>query len=291
MEAAHSRYISVGGHELHFMDWGDPGAPVILMAHGLARTGRDFDVAAHFFSDRFRVLCPDVLGRGLSAWSPQPEHDYLVPAQTMLVVEMLDRLGVERLAWVGTSMGGLMGIAAAAGPLSGRIARLVVNDIGPVLNPVAVERIRGYVGTVPSFASMTEIEGFLRIVYAPFGKLSDAEWRLMAETSSRRADDGRLTMHYDPAVMRVFAAVSATPVDLWPVWDAIACPTLVVRGADSDLLLPETADEMTRRGPRARLVTIPGCGHAPALNTPDQLAALDEFLTPPLPAADCGRTG
>ncbi|MGE5503227.1 MAG: alpha/beta fold hydrolase [Actinomycetota bacterium] len=275
---ARSRYLTLGGHEVHLLDWGAEDAPALVMWHGLARTCRDFDTAARALADGFRVICPDTIGRGLSAWSKAPEQDYTVPAYVGHAVEMLDKLGIDRVRWVGTSMGGLVGMLAAAGPLAGRMERLVLNDIGPVLNHEAVERIRAYVGQVPAFATMAEMEAFLRFVYAPFGALSDAEWRLMAETSSRRRDDGSLTVHYDPAVMRVFAEATAAPMDLWPVYDVIACPTLCLRGATSDLLLAETADEMTRRGPKARLVTVDGCGHAPALNTPDQLAQLRAFL-------------
>jgi pimeloyl-ACP methyl ester carboxylesterase len=152
-----------------------------------------------------------------------------------------------------------------------------MNDIGPRPNPVAITRIRAYVTARPSFASMRELELFLRQVYKPFGALTDAEWRAMANSSARRRDDGRITVHYDPEIMAVFAA-QADGLNYWPIWDGVSCPTLVLRGEESDILLPEVAEEMTRRGPGAQLVTLPGCGHAPMLNVPSQIEVVERFL-------------
>lgn len=277
MSASRSLYRSIAGHEIHVTEWGAPTAPAVVMWHGLARTGRDFDTIAAHLSSRFRIVCPDTIGRGLSSWSSDPDNDYTLAAYAGHAVELLDGLGIDRCRWVGTSMGGALGMIAAAGPLKDRIERLVLNDIGPSLNPAAVERIRAYVTTVPDFATMTELEKFLRLVYTPYGCLTDEEWRRMAETSARRRDDGRITVHYDPQVMEVFAR-HADAYELWPVYDAITCPTLALRGESSDLLLAETFAEMGRRGPKAHLVTIPGCGHAPALNTPDQIEEIARFL-------------
>lgn len=272
-----SLYLTIAGHEMHVTEWGDPAAPALVMWHGLARTGRDFDTLARHLSDRWRVIAPDTIGRGMSGWSKTPDDDYTLPAYANHAVELLDQLGVARCSWIGTSMGGALGMIAAAGPLKERIDRLLVNDIGPTLNPEAVARIKAYVTVVPDFATIREFEQLLRVVYAPYGFQTDEEWRRMAETSVRRRGDGRLTVHYDPKVMTVFAA-HADAYEMWPVYDAITCPTLVLRGATSDLLLADVAEEMTRRGPRARLVTVPGCGHAPALNVPDQIAVVEEFL-------------
>ncbi len=279
MPCCRSLYLTVAGHEIHLTEWGDPAAPALVMWHGLARTGADFDTAARHFSDHLRVICPDTIGRGLSGWSADPERDYTLASYVAHAVELLERLEIERCRWVGTSLGGLVGMVAAAGPLRGRIERLVLNDVGPVVNPVALERIKAYVTRMPDFPTLMELEAFVRVVYAPFGSLTDDEWRRLAETSARRRDDGRWTLHYDPRVMTVLAArMDEEPVDLWPVYDAVDCPTLVLRGAESDLLTAETAQAMTRRGPKAHLVTVPGCGHAPALNVVGQLAELDAFL-------------
>jgi Predicted hydrolases or acyltransferases (alpha/beta hydrolase superfamily) len=278
MAQPRSVYHSIAGHEIHVSEWGDPEAPAVVMWHGLARVGRDFDTVAAHLAPLFHVICPDTVGRGLSSWSARPEQDYLVPAYCAHAVELLDRLGIASARWVGSSMGGIIGMALAGTPgTAGRVERLVVNDVGPVLNPPAVERIKAYAGTVPEFPTMERFEAFLRFAYAPFGTLTAQEWRRMAETSVRRCDNGAFSAHYDPAVMRVFAD-SIDGLDLWPLYDAIVCPTLVLRGESSDLLLPDVAEEMTRRGPRAQLVTISGCGHAPMLNAADQIAVLKGFL-------------
>jgi len=277
MTTRRSRYVDVGGHELHVIEWGAPDAPALVMWHGLARTGNDFDVAAAHFSARYRVICPDTIGRGLSSWSSQPERDYTYDAYMEHACSLLRQMEIGRCRWVGTSMGGLLGMMLAAGPLKGRIERLVLNDIGPRPNPAAITRIRAYVTAPPSFAHMRELEAFLRQIYRPFGALSDQEWRAMAETSARRRDDGRITLHYDPEVMRVFAR-QADDLNYWAEWDGVACPTLILRGEASDVLLPEIAEEMTRRGGGAALVTVPGCGHAPMLNSSSQIAVLEHFL-------------
>lgn len=277
MASPRSRYLTVLGREFHLTEWGDEAAPALVMWHGLARTGRDFDTLAAHFSDRYRVVCPDTLGRGLSGWSRAPTRDYTLAAYMKHAEAILDELNVGRMDWIGTSMGGALGMLLAAGPLMHRMKRLVMNDIGPSLNPFAVERIRAYVTQIPHFPTMSAFEDFLRLVYKPYGFQTDAEWRRMAETSARRRGDGRITVHYDPAVMRVFAA-SAGDYETWTEYEGVQCPTLVLRGAESDLLLPEVAEEMTKRGPKARLVTIPGCGHAPCLNVPEQIAVIEGFL-------------
>lgn len=273
-----SSYLSLLGHEVHVTEWGDPTAAPLVMWHGLARTGRDFDTAARRLAQRYRIVCPDTIGRGLSSWSAEPDRDYTVPAYCLHAIALLDALGIERCRWVGTSMGGIIGMALAGTPeVARRIERLVVNDAGPRLNQAAIDRIKAYVTVVPEFATMAEFEKFLRFVYAPFGALSDAEWQVMAETSMRRRDNGKISSHFDPAVMRVFAEQFGH-FDMWEIFDAIACPTLVLRGEASDLLEAAVADEMTTRGPKARLVTVPGCGHAPALNTEWQIGVLEGFL-------------
>jgi len=278
MISPRSSYLPIAGHEVHLTAWGDPAAPALVLWHGVARTGRDFDTLARRCADRFHVLCPDTIGRGLSSWSAAPAEDYTIPAYCGHALELLDRLGIAACRWVGTSMGGLIGMALAGTPETApRIERLVLNDIAPRLNQAAIDRILAYVTLVPEFATMIEFETFLRAVYAPFGRLSDDEWRLLAETSMRRRDNGRISSHYDPAVMRVFAE-QAADFDMWGIFDAITCPVLALRGEVSDLVEPQVAEEMTGRGPKARLVTVPGCGHAPALNTAEQIAVLEGFL-------------
>ncbi|HNU11546.1 MAG TPA: alpha/beta hydrolase [Rubrivivax sp.] len=272
-----SHYRICEGREIHFTEWGAGQREVVVAWHGLARTGRDMDHIAAHLAQRFRVICPDTLGRGLSQWSPRPEQEYCLAFYERIAVSLLDQLGVRECLWLGTSMGGAIGLRAAAGALSGRIRKLVLNDIGPEIAAEAVERIRTYAGNPPAFATMQELEQYFRSVYAPYGWLDDAMWRLLTETSMRRLPDGRVTPHYDPAMVMQFIHHPGD-YDLWAAWDALAIPVLCLRGENSDLLLPEVAEAMRSRGPRAVVATIPGCGHAPALNTPEQYALVERFL-------------
>ncbi len=273
-----SSYRVCEGREIHVTEWGDPQAEVVVAWHGLARTGRDMDDIAAHLAQRWRVICPDTLGRGLSQWSPLPDAEYCNDFYTRQAIALLDQLGVDRCHWLGTSMGGAIGLRAAAGALQGRIQRLVMNDIGPELAAPALARIRSYAGSPAAFATVSELEQYFRTIYRPYGELSDTQWRRLTETSVRRLPDGRVTPHYDPAMVRQFS-VHPQDYDQWEAWDALSIPVLVLRGAHSDLLLPEVAEGMRNRGPRAVVVTLAGCGHAPALNTPAQFALVERFFS------------
>ena len=272
-----SRYLTCLGREIHVTEWGAGQDEVIVAWHGLARTGRDMDPIAAHLAQRWRVICPDTIGRGLSQWSPDPAAEYSLAFYERIALSLLDQLGVADCLWLGTSMGGAIGLRAAAGALRGRMRKLVLNDIGPELAPAAVERIRTYAGSPPAFATMQELEQYFRTIYKPYGWLSDEQWRQLAETSMRRLPDGRVTPHYDPAMAQQFVH-HPRDYDQWDAWDALAIPVLCLRGETSDLLLAETAEAMRQRGPRAVVVTIPGCGHAPALNTPEQVALVERFF-------------
>lgn len=277
-----SRYLRCEGREIHFMDWAPaPGTTdhgTVIAWHGLARTGRDMDpLAAHLSALGYRVICPDTIGRGLSQWSPEPEAEYCLAFYARLARSLVDQLGLDRFHWVGTSMGGAIGMVAADGLLRGRIQRLVLNDNGPQLASAAIDRIRSYAGSPASFATVSELEQYFRTVYKPYGWLSDAQWTLLTESSVRRLPDGRVTPHYDPAMVMQFTAHPAD-YDRWAEYDRIDIPVLCLRGSESDLLLADTAEAMRDRGPRALVVTIAGCGHAPALNVPDQLELVQRFL-------------
>jgi pimeloyl-ACP methyl ester carboxylesterase len=280
-----SRYASCAGREIHFMEWGAQHARTVIAWHGLARTGRDMDELAQHLSSSCRVICPDTLGRGFSQWSPDPANEYQLSFYAKLAAELMDRLGIAEAHWVGTSMGGAIGTVCASGifepGLKDRIRSLVLNDNAPQLAEPAVARIRAYAGNPPSFPSIAELEAFFRQVYKPFGWLSDAQWRRLAETSARRLPDGRWTPHYDPQMVRQFTD-HPNDYDIWPHYDALEIPVLCLRGAESDLVLRETTQEMLRRGPGARglarVVEIQGCGHAPALNVPEQLDLVTAFI-------------
>lgn len=273
-----SHYLRCCEREIHYVEWGAQDAPPLIMWHGLARTGRDFDDIAAALSDTYRIVCPDTIGRGLSQWSPDPDNEYCLAFYARLARELVDQLGFAQVRWVGTSMGGAIGTVAGATTLANRISHLVLNDNGPALAAPAIERIKAYAGNPPQFDTVTELETFYRTVYKPFGWMSDAQWRRLAETSTRRLPDGKVTPHYDPAMVRQFF-VYPRDYDLWDEYDMLAMPTLVLRGAESDLLLQDTAEEMKLRGPHALLAVIDGCGHAPALNVPAQIDLIREFLS------------
>lgn len=272
-----SNYLICEGREIHFTEWGKGNDAVVVAWHGLARTGRDMDPLAASLSDRYRVICPDTIGRGLSEWSPDPKTEYCLGFYAAIARSLVDQLGLKDFSWVGTSMGGAIGMHLAGGALKQRIDRLVLNDIGPRLGASAVQRIRSYAGNPARFDRVSDLEQYFREVYKPYGWLSDEQWLALTEFSTRRTDDGKLTPHYDPAMVMQFEH-HPNDYELWESYDRIVAPTLCLRGETSDLLLPEVAEEMRSRGPRAVVVTVAGCGHAPALNVPEQIGLVRRFL-------------
>ncbi len=272
-----SRYVEVHGREVHYTEWGTPGAAPLVMWHGLARSGRDFDTIAAALSDRFHIICPDTIGRGWSQWSDNPDADYCFDVYAEQARGVVDAAGFDTVQWLGTSMGGSLGMRVAATTLKGRIERMIINDIGPTFPEAPFERIKQYVGSPPEFDTISEIEAYFKEIYLPFGHHTDAQWRHMAETSSRRLPSGKITTHYDPAIVRQMFA-KPDDYELWDCYDAIDCPTLVLHGVDSDLLLPEIAAEMTRRGPKAEVAEIADCGHAPGLVQEAHIKLVREWL-------------
>ena len=268
---------AAGFHRIAYTEWGAPDAArTLVCVHGLTRNGRDFDTIAAALEDGYRVICPDIVGRGRSDWL-RDGTQYQNPTYLADLVTLLARAGANEVDWLGTSMGGILGMLMASMPGS-PIKRLIINDVGPFLPKSALERIAGYTGTAPDFDDIAALEAYLREVHAPFGDLTDQQWRHMAETSSREVDGGKVALAYDPTIGDNFRAGPLDDVDMWGFWDAIRCPTLVVRGESSDLLLSEHAEEMTRRGPKVELVEIAGCGHAPALMDPEQIALIRDWL-------------
>jgi pimeloyl-ACP methyl ester carboxylesterase len=271
-----------GFHRVSYTEWGDARSPhVVVCVHGLTRNARDFDALAQALQERCRVICPDVVGRGQSGWLARKE-DYAYPQYLADMTALLARATADlqpdaRIDWVGTSMGGLIGILVAAQP-GHPIRRMVLNDIGPFVPQAALARIALYVGKTPRFASLDEAERYVRIVSAPFGPLTDAQWRHLTEHNVRREPDGSFVMNYDPGIAETLATRRLQDIDLWALWERIDCPVLAVRGMESDVLLPATAQEMTRRGPPTRLIELAGIGHAPALMAADQVQAVCDFL-------------
>jgi len=268
-----------GFHRVRYWEWGDAANPrVAVCVHGLARNGRDFDVLAEALAATHRVLAVDMPGRGESEWLADPA-DYGFPTYLTTLTALIARSGADVVDWVGTSMGGLLGMAIAAQPRN-PIARLVVNDVGPVIEPEALARIGTYVGLDPTFASFEEVESYIRSVSAPFGPLTDAQWRHLTVTNVRQRVGGRWGLAYDPGIAVPFRA-SPAPADLWGLWDAIRCPTLVLRGERSDLLAAATAAAMRGRGPRPDVIEFAGIGHAPTLLDPAQVDPVVAFLRAP----------
>jgi pimeloyl-ACP methyl ester carboxylesterase len=268
-----------GLHRMRYVEWGDPDNPrVLVCVHGLTRNARDFDMLAAAMAGDWRVVCPDVVGRGRSDWLADPAA-YGFPQYVSDMMVLLGRLNVPSVDWLGTSMGGLIGMLIASQPQS-PIRRLALNDVGPVITAESLRRIGDYVGKAPTFAGVDEAEAYIRLVSAPFGRLADEQWRQLTESSIRRGEGGRWSMVYDPAIGEPFrqAFLMHQDVDLWPVYDAIRCPTLVVRGAQSDLLTAATHAEMGQRGPRAQLVEIPEVGHAPMFLDAAQIGVVRDFL-------------
>jgi len=248
---------------------------VVVCVHGVGRNARDFDDLAAALVDTHRVLSVDMPGRGRSEWLADP-NDYVFPTYLTVLNALLARSGAETVGWVGTSMGGLLGIIIAAQPNT-PVTRLVVNDVGPTIEPAALERIRGYFGLDPTFATYDEIKQYIRTVSAPFGTLTDDQWERLTVSNVRQRADGRWGVAYDPGIAVPFRAAAAPP-NLWTLWDVIHCPTLVLHGHDSDLLSSKSDAEMAARGPKPTVLDFAGVGHAPMLLSQDQIDPVVRFL-------------
>jgi pimeloyl-ACP methyl ester carboxylesterase len=282
-----------GLHRMAYWEWGASDNPhVVVCAHGLSRQGRDFDTLARALAPQWRVICPDVVGRGQSDWLTDP-MGYQVPAYVADMVTLIGRLNVPKVAWVGTSMGGLIGLGLA-GLHNSPISRLVLNDVGPVIEYASLQRIGTYLGAPVRFADEVKAAAFLRSISASFGPHSDEQWMALSRPQLKRAPDGDLIPHYDPAIALPFRAVTAElalagQTLLWNSYDRVRVPTLLLRGAQSDLLSHQTAMAMTQRGPLARLVEFEGVGHAPTLVAPDQVDCVRNFLVEGLAVAPQAR--
>lgn len=266
-------------YRMEFEAWGDLDAPVVICVHGLTRNSRDFDALAAGLSDRFHVLCPDLPGRGHSEWLPDPML-YQAQHYVTALSHLLAKAGRD-VAWIGTSLGGICGMIIAATDGS-PIRQLVLNDVGPFIPADSLRRIRDYMvasGDSPMmsrFPDLEAVERHLRLVHAPFGPLSDAEWATMAANSARALPDGRFTMHYDPRIAEPLRGHEPVDVDMWPFWDRIRIPRMVIRGETSDVLPAETFRRMEASGAVAYEVAV--TGHAPALLDPLQIEAIRSFL-------------
>jgi len=270
---------SVSGlHRVSYVEWGERDNPrVLVCVHGLTRSARDFDPLAAALADRYRVVCPDMPGRGYSDWLKNP-MDYSTPTYVNSAVTLIARLGVETVDWVGTSMGGLIGMAFASLERA-PIRRMILNEAGPAVTGASLNRIGTYVGKAPVFPTFEAAVQYVRTISVFFGPHSDDEWRFLTEHYVRPQPDGTYRAHYDPGIAVPFnVGAPHKDLELWPIWDAVICPTLVIRGGLSDLLTRETVERMKTTGPRASAVEFPGIGHAPTLMHDDQIAVVRDFL-------------
>ena len=291
-----------GSHRMAYWLWGEPDAPrVVVCVHGLSRQGRDFDALAAALLARspvpLRVVCPDVVGRGRSDWLADP-MGYGFPTYAGDMLQMLAQLHaaapLATLDWVGTSMGGLigMGLAGTPGlPLPARVRRLVLNDVGPVIAWSALQRIGTYLGNTGRFQTVQQAADAMWEISRTFGPHTPEQWLALSQAMVRPLPEGGFTLHYDPAIAVPFRTLDATAAAagqaaLWQLYDGIRARTLLLRGAQSDLLARDTALEMTRRGPRPRLVEFEGVGHAPTLIADNQLEVVTAFLLDPDSASD-----
>ena len=271
-------------HRMAYWEWGDSANDTVLVCvHGLTRQGRDFDTLARTLIDRYRVVCPDVVGRGQSDWLRDP-MGYGLPLYVSDMVALLARLNARTVHWVGTSMGGLIGLGVAALGDS-PVSKLVLNDVGPRLDPAGLARIGGYVGQTRRWQTLDEAADAIWAISTGFGSHTREQWLALTEPQLK-TDGDSLVPRSDPDIAVPFKAITpelaaAGEAALWHTFDAVRCPTLLIRGADSDLLSRDTAREMGARGPRARLVEFAGVGHAPMLVQPEQTLAVREFLLSP----------
>lgn len=274
-----------GLHRMAYHEWGDPANPrVLVCAHGLTRTGRDFDAVASALCGDYRVVCPDVVGRGRSEWLANPDG-YIVPQYVSDMVTLIARLNVEQVDWFGTSMGGLIGMGLAGLPRS-PVRKLLLNDVGPRIAPSAVERIGAYLGLPVRFKTFEEGLAYLQTISASFGRHTPEQWRELNAAILKPVQGGdglEWGLHYDPQLAVPFRkstpeAVAAGEAALWRSFEAIEASVLVVRGAQSDLLLRETVAEMVARGKHVSSVEVPEGGHAPTFVDPAQIAIAWQFF-------------
>ncbi|WP_417840986.1 alpha/beta fold hydrolase [Terasakiella sp.] len=272
-----SHYITCQGLEVHVTEWGKGNAEKMIMWHGLARTGRDFDPLAQILAERYHIIAPDTIGRGLSQWAAQPDTQYCLDFYGKIASDLCAHFGFKTYKWIGTSMGAALGIRLAATTMRDNMTHLVLNDMGPKIEPSAIERILTYAGNPPVYQTVSEMEQGLRTIYKPYGYLTDEQWRLMTETSVRRNPDGTVTMHYDPKMVRQFI-VHPNDYDQWDYFNSIECQILLIRGAETDLLSTETRDAMLANNRNCDLYEVEGVGHAPAMNVAEQIERIRSFL-------------
>lgn len=265
-----------------YTEWGSPDNPnMLLCVHGLTRNSRDFDYLASDLSADFRIICPDIVGRGRSSWLEN--HDgYDIPYYIADVIALLNKFKPKTLSWVGTSMGGIIAMGFA---MTGayKINKLVLNDIGPFVDHTALRSVAEYVGQAPRFSTLEEAEQYCRQTYQSFGIEHDDDWHYFTKHSFTTDEEGMLVRAFDPAIAKKFASTiegnDAPDINLWPLWESVTCPTLAIHGAYSTILTEKTLEQMKHTGPPLTIFEVPNAGHAPALMDKDQIKHVHRWLT------------
>lgn len=264
--------------ELHVRIWNREAEKTVICWHGLARTGGDFIELGDALAEQgYRVIAPDTIGRGLSQWADS-ESEYEIPNYLTHVQTLIDHYQITSCVWVGTSMGGLIGMVAASSTLVNVITKLVINDIGPEIPQEALVRIAEYVNDFPQFEKLTEFENRIRDLYAPFGTRSEQQWHEMAVQCSRRLGNGKWVSHYDPKIVGQFDP-SKPAVTIWPLFESISCPMMLIHGLQSDVLPLEIAEKMQQVKPGMAYLPISGCGHAPGLHVESHIKPVVEYIS------------
>lgn len=277
MNLPRSVLLPLLGYEIHVTEWGSRSNPAVILWHGLARTGRDFDELAKSLSEDYFVVCPDTIGRGLSSWATDPGAEYCLKNYGNIAIALLDHCSINSARWLGTSMGGLIGMYLASGQNAERISTLVINDIGPEIPQQAIDRILSYADELPIFSTIAAADEWLRATYKPFGPADEAFWHRMVINSIRRTDSGEITLHYDPNITNQF---SEHPEDfkIWDLYNNIQQPTHLIWGAQSDVLTKPIVDQMLSSGPRPETSIFNDCGHAPNLSRPKDTALVKQLF-------------
>lgn len=273
-----SEFVMVNDRSIHVRVYNPKANRTVVCWHGLARNGFDFESLAQELSASFRVLCPDTLGRGLSQWARDPGEEYNYPNYVSIAQALLSHFNVDTLDWVGTSMGGIIGILLASGPCRGKIQRLVINDIGPEIPDDALQRIIDYVsGEQPEFDTFNQYQEYLKELYHMWGEKTDQQWLRMTETSLRRKEDGQFTVHFDPNIIQV-SDETVPAVDLWEPFQMVECPLLLFHGKISDVLTKDIVTRMSKVQEKMKVITFDDCGHAPGLHLPSHIRPILQFL-------------
>lgn len=274
-----SRFLLINDRSIHVRVYNPKQEKTIVCWHGLARNGSDFETIARLLSKKYRVLCPDTLGRGLSQWAKDPAKEYNYPNYVDIAMAICEHFNVQKLDWLGTSMGGIIGIILSSGPFKNRIQHLVINDIGPEIPDDALQRIIDYVsGVQPEFDTFLEYENYLKELYLVMGERTNEQWFQMTRQSLRRKDNGKLTVHFDPDIIQ-FSDETVPTFDLWELFKQVDCPAMLLHGSLSDVLTRDIVSKMAAIHSKMEIITIPDCGHAPGLHVNNHNDPILKFLS------------